>query len=113
MKPFDVLMPAAGHRPVERMISERLPLHSLWLEADPQAWLAQWSPRIRAIMSSGPQAPVDADFMRRFPRLEIVASFGVGYDHIDPRSAAERSEGRPPLTPVPETPWRGRWRADG
>ncbi len=90
MKPLDVLMLAAGHRPVEDMISERLPLHRLWLEADSQAWLAERAPQVRAIMSSGPQAPVDADLMSRFPRLEIVASFGVGYDHVDARSAAER-----------------------
>ena len=29
------------------------------------------------------RAPVDAALMRRLPKLEIVASFGVGYDHID------------------------------
>src|SRR5229473_4748954 len=26
---------------------------------------------------------VDGPFMTRFPRLEIVSSFGVGYDHVD------------------------------
>src|SRR5947209_12779986 len=26
---------------------------------------------------------VDSAFMRCFPHLEIVASFGVGYDHVD------------------------------
>ena len=96
MKPLDVLMLAPGHRPVERHDIREAPLARLWLEADPQAWLAERAPRIRAIMSSGPQAPVDADLMRRFPRLEIVASFGVGYDHVDARSAAERGDHRHP-----------------
>jgi lactate dehydrogenase-like 2-hydroxyacid dehydrogenase len=26
---------------------------------------------------------IDGPFMSRFPRLEIIASFGVGYDHVD------------------------------
>ncbi len=90
MKPLDVLMPDSGLGLVADLISEKLPLRRLWLEADREAWLAEWGPRIRAVAASGPQSPIDADFMRRFPRLEIVASFGVGYDHVDARSAAER-----------------------
>ena len=43
-----------------------------------------------AVASTGHHFPIDAPFMRRFPRLEIVASFGVGYDHVDARTAAER-----------------------
>jgi lactate dehydrogenase-like 2-hydroxyacid dehydrogenase len=35
-------------------------------------------------------APVDAALIAALPRLEIIASVGVGYDHIDVRSAAER-----------------------
>ena len=33
---------------------------------------------------------VDQHFMARFPALKIVASFGVGYDHVDARWAADR-----------------------
>ncbi len=29
-------------------------------------------------------------FMARFPRLQIISSFGVGYDHIDAKSAGAR-----------------------
>lgn len=90
MKALDVLIPAPGHRPVEDLISERLPLHRLWLEANRDAWLADWGGRIGGIASSGPQAPIDAALMRLLPNLEIIASFGVGYDHVDARSAAER-----------------------
>jgi lactate dehydrogenase-like 2-hydroxyacid dehydrogenase len=87
MKPLDVLMPAEGMGMIADLIAEKLPLHRLWLEPDPNAWFAEWGPRIRAVASSGPQAPVDEEFMRRLPRLEIVASFGVGYDHVDARRA--------------------------
>ncbi len=90
MKLFlDVLMPAEGMGAVADLIAERLPLHRLWLEPDPDAWFASWGPTIRAVASNGPQAPIDAAFMGRLPNLEIVASFGVGYDHIDAQWAGE------------------------
>src|SRR5688500_4529748 len=41
------------------------------------------APRLRAIAVSATTERVDSDFMRRFPQLEIVSTFGVGYDHID------------------------------
>ena len=89
MKPLDVLMPAEGMGAVADLIAESLPLHRLWLERDPDAWFASWGPSIRAVASNGPQAPIDAAFMGRLPNLEIVASFGVGYDHVDAQWAGE------------------------
>ena len=83
MKPLDVLMPSEGMGVIADLIAERLPLHRLWLESDSDAWLKEWGPRIRVIASSGHQAPIDAAFMSRLPHLEVVASFGVGYEHVD------------------------------
>src|SRR5579863_8364284 len=80
---LDVLMPGDSMGEMQESIASRLPLHRLWLEADPEAWFAEWGPRIRAIATAGPHAPVDDALMGRLPRLEIVASFGVGYDHVD------------------------------
>ena len=37
---------------------------------------------------TGAHAPLDEAYMRRFPNLEIVSSFGVGYDNIDAKAAA-------------------------
>ncbi len=89
-KPLDVLMPGEGLGIVAAdLIAERLPLHRLWLEPEPEAWLAEWGPRLRAVASSGHQFPIDAAFMRRLPRLEIVASFGVGYEHVEAKWARE------------------------
>ena len=39
---------------------------------------------------TGAHAPVDEAYMRQFPNLEIIASFGVGYDNIDAKAAARR-----------------------
>jgi lactate dehydrogenase-like 2-hydroxyacid dehydrogenase len=88
-KPVDVMMPSRGMGLVDDLIAEKLPLHRLWLEANPDAWLARQGPQLRALASNGHQFPVDAAFMRRLPRLEIVASFGVGYEHIDAKWAGE------------------------
>jgi lactate dehydrogenase-like 2-hydroxyacid dehydrogenase len=39
--------------------------------------------RVRAIAVSCINQKVPADFLSRLPRLEIIATFGVGYSHID------------------------------
>ena len=90
MKSLDVLMPAEGMAVIEDEISARLPLHRLWLEPNPDLWLAEWGPRIRAVAMSGGHAHLDEAQMRRYPKLEIISSFGVGYDNIDAKAAARR-----------------------
>ena len=88
MKPLDVVMPAKGMDLIEDEISARLPLHRLWLEPNPDLWLAEWGPRVRALAMTGAHAPVDEAYMQRYPKLEIISSFGVGYDNIDAKAAA-------------------------
>jgi lactate dehydrogenase-like 2-hydroxyacid dehydrogenase len=43
---------------------------------------------IRAIACSATTERIGEQFMRGFPKLQIISSFGVGYDHIDVKSAA-------------------------
>jgi lactate dehydrogenase-like 2-hydroxyacid dehydrogenase len=45
---------------------------------------------VRGIAVSGGHTRIDATFVELFPRLEIVSSFGVGYDHIDAATLAKR-----------------------
>src|SRR5271154_239170 len=87
MKSLDVLMPVEGMGLIGDLIGARLPLHRLWLEPNPDVWLAEWAPRVGAIAVPG-HIRADEAYMRRFPSLEIVSSFGVGYDHIDAKAAA-------------------------
>jgi lactate dehydrogenase-like 2-hydroxyacid dehydrogenase len=89
MKPLDVLMPVKGMDLIDEQISARLPLHRLWLEPNPDLWLAEWAPRIRALAMSGGHAHLDEAYMRQYPKLEIISSFGVGYDNIDAKAAAQ------------------------
>jgi lactate dehydrogenase-like 2-hydroxyacid dehydrogenase len=58
-------------------------LHS-FSEADGRdRFFKDTAPRVRAIAVAATTERLDGDFMQRFPRLEIVSSFGVGYDNID------------------------------
>ncbi len=50
---------------------------------DREKFFVDAAPRLRAIAVSATTERVDSDLMRRFPQLEIVSTFGVGYDHID------------------------------
>ena len=71
-------------------LAQPFTLHKLAEAKEPEAFLAAIAPQVRAIAVSGPPALVDGPFMARFPRLEIVSSFGVGYDNIDAKWAGAR-----------------------
>jgi lactate dehydrogenase-like 2-hydroxyacid dehydrogenase len=45
---------------------------------------------VRAIACSATTELLGEPFMKRFPKLQIISSFGVGYDHIDAKAAAAR-----------------------
>jgi lactate dehydrogenase-like 2-hydroxyacid dehydrogenase len=51
--------------------------------ADRERFFAEAAPRVRAIACSATSERIDGALMAKFPKLEIVASFGVGYDHMD------------------------------
>jgi lactate dehydrogenase-like 2-hydroxyacid dehydrogenase len=51
--------------------------------ADLDRFFAEVAPRLRAIAMSVTSERLAGDFMARLPRLEIVSSFGVGYDHVE------------------------------
>ncbi|CAL8980610.1 2-ketogluconate reductase [Rhodoplanes serenus] len=58
-------------------------VHRMIEAEDPESFLAAIAERVRGIAVAYTANRIDAAFMQRFPRLEIVASFGVGYDHVD------------------------------
>jgi lactate dehydrogenase-like 2-hydroxyacid dehydrogenase len=55
---------------------------------DHEEFFAEAAPHIRAIACSATSERIPGDLMARFPKLEIVSSFGVGYDHMDSQWAA-------------------------
>ncbi len=50
---------------------------------DRDKFFTESAPRVRAMAVAATEERVDGPFMTRFPRLEIISSFGVGYDHVD------------------------------
>ena len=82
MDRLTVLMPHPMPSLVTQGIAEQLPLIRSWEAADQDELLSRVAPQVRAIATGG-HSPTDAAFMRRFPKLEIVANFGVGYDNVD------------------------------
>src|SRR5262249_55729726 len=50
---------------------------------DRDKFFAATAPRVRGMAVAGPHGRGRGPFSTRFARLEIVASFGVGYDHVD------------------------------
>lgn len=54
---------------------------------DPQSVTAELGQNVRGIAA---MTTISAAFIDAFPKLEIVANFGVGYDSVDARHAASR-----------------------
>jgi lactate dehydrogenase-like 2-hydroxyacid dehydrogenase len=64
-------------------------VHRLADAKDREAFIAGVADRVRGIAVSFTTQKVDQALMSRLPRLEIVSTFGVGYDHIDAKWAGE------------------------
>jgi lactate dehydrogenase-like 2-hydroxyacid dehydrogenase len=62
-------------------------VHKVAEAKEQNAFIAAHS-RVRAIACSDTACKIPGDLMARFPELELVSSFGVGYDHMDVKWAA-------------------------
>lgn len=82
-----VLAPAALPALITEQLGTRYELVELAEADDAAAVLAECAGRVRAIVTQG--AVVDRAYMEALPNLQIVANFGVGYDKVDARAAAE------------------------
>ncbi len=62
-------------------------VHKMAAAQDPDGFIAAHS-NVRAIACSDTACKIPGDLMARFPNLQLVSSFGVGYDHMDVKWAA-------------------------
>jgi lactate dehydrogenase-like 2-hydroxyacid dehydrogenase len=76
----EILMPRPVLESVEEALARDFTVHRLWQAEDRDAFLKEVGPRIRGIATFHGCA---AELMRACPKLEIVSSFGVGYDNVD------------------------------
>lgn len=72
--------------PVEKRLRALFRVHNLWSAQNPEKFLSDIAPGTR-FLAVGSDAPsdfkIDRSFLSSLPKLEIVASYGVGVDHID------------------------------
>jgi lactate dehydrogenase-like 2-hydroxyacid dehydrogenase len=83
---IDVLLLGPAKPTIVNGLKDTFELHTVADAKQGEATLAALAPRLRAVAVSG-FGGVGSGLMARFPKLEIVASFGVGYDHIDAKWA--------------------------
>jgi lactate dehydrogenase-like 2-hydroxyacid dehydrogenase len=76
-------------RPVLAKGFAAMTVHKLADAADGDAFLGSMA-HVRAMAVSAPVRPIDEALLVRLPKLAIISSFGVGYDHIDAGAAAKR-----------------------
>ena len=90
----------AGEKPDVLLVGSRKPvlidglepkvaLHDLLGAKDQEALIKSVADKVRAIAVAYTANKIDAAFMQRFPKLEQISRFGVGYDHIDAKWAGE------------------------
>jgi lactate dehydrogenase-like 2-hydroxyacid dehydrogenase len=71
---------------VTDQIANLFTVHRFWEVDDRDAWLEEHGSRIRGVAAGG-HSPVDEALLGKLPTVEIVSSFGVGYDHVDAKWA--------------------------
>ncbi len=77
-------------RPIlENGFSDHFVVHKSETRADLERLTQAVRDRIRGMAVTYHTVRADKDSLSHFPKLEIVASFGVGYDHIDTAYARE------------------------
>lgn len=70
--------------------SDQFVLHKYETLPDLERLPANVAERIRGIAVTG-LVPTNGAVLSKYPKVEIISSFGVGYDHIDARYAAEHN----------------------
>jgi len=88
MKP-DVLIAGPLYQPTLDALDREFTTHKLWLAPDRKAFLAACADRVRGVATSG-FVGADAALIDALPKLEIISSFGVGYDAVDVEAATRR-----------------------
>lgn len=89
MKP-EILQMAPMMASVEEALNEAYTVHRLWKASDKAAFLAEIGPQVRGVATEGHHG-ASADLLAQLPVLEIVSSFGVGYDAVDVEACKARN----------------------
>lgn len=85
----DVLLVGASKPVIVDGLTPTVTLHHCPDVDGSEAMIARLADKVRAMAVTLTSSRITPELMSRLPRLEIVASFGVGYDHVDAKWAGE------------------------
>jgi lactate dehydrogenase-like 2-hydroxyacid dehydrogenase len=85
----ELLLASKHLAPLVSALEPAVKIHHLWQAEDPEAMLKSVGARIR-VLATDTFAGADRCLLAALPRLECVASFGVGYETIDVEYAKSR-----------------------
>jgi lactate dehydrogenase-like 2-hydroxyacid dehydrogenase len=85
----DVLLMGQKKPVMVQGLVRKVNLHYLADAKNPEVFIKDVGGKIRAIAIAMTHNKLDGAFMQKFPKLEQISSFGVGYDHIDAKWAGE------------------------
>jgi len=88
---IDLLIYGPSKPIVDNGFSDQFVLHSFETTADLERLTPAIAEKIRGAAVTYNSVRGDSKTLARFPKLEIVSSFGVGYDHIDANYAREHN----------------------
>ena len=86
----DVVLIGVPKKLIVDGLSGPFSLHVI-LKDNAEAAIAKAGPNVRGAAVTGAPDKMMGDVMARFPKLEFVSSFGVGYDNIDVKYAVEHN----------------------
>jgi lactate dehydrogenase-like 2-hydroxyacid dehydrogenase len=85
----DVVLIGVPKKLIVNGLSGPFNLHVLPKGSDAEAIIAKVGANVRAAAVTGAPDTMRTDVMKRFPKLEVISSFGVGYDNVDYKYAAD------------------------
>ncbi|TMK38735.1 MAG: 2-hydroxyacid dehydrogenase, partial [Alphaproteobacteria bacterium] len=88
---IDLLVHGPNKPIVDNGFSDQFVLHHFETTHDLERLTAEVAAKVRGMAVTYNTVRGDARTLARFPKLEIVSSFGVGYDHIDAAYARDHN----------------------
>ena len=85
----EILVWGPMHASLTQNLARYFIVHNRWEIADLDAWAAENGDKIRGVITSGVMG-TDNALLERLPNLEVISSFGVGYDAVDTDYIASR-----------------------
>jgi lactate dehydrogenase-like 2-hydroxyacid dehydrogenase len=88
---IDLLVHGPGKPIVDNGFSDQFVLHHFETTHDLERLTPEVAAKVRGMAITYNSVRGDAKTLARFPKLEIVSSFGVGYDHVDAAYARDHN----------------------